>query len=134
MKEVGNGFKKIFREDRGMIVLMGVLFVMGMVLAIHTFLHFKAGGTTMYIGYSDIGKFSGGDWLSLWNSGGYKTGGWAEMAVFPILGLIFGVLHNFLAAQIYVKRGKGYARALIVISMMVVAGAFVLLLRLLGEI
>lgn len=134
MKDIGAGFKKIFREEKGLLVMMLVLFVMGVVLILHTLFHFKAGGTTMYIGYSDIGEFTGGDPLSLWSSGGYRTGGWAEMAVFPILGLILGVLHNLLAVQIFKRRGKGFAMAVVIISMMIAAGAFVLLLRLLGEI
>ena len=134
MKDIGAGFKKIFREEKGLLVMMLVLFVMGVVLILHTLFHFKAGGTTMYIGYSDIGEFTGGDPLSLWSSGGYRTGGWAEMAVFPILGLILGVLHNLLAVQIFKRRGKGSAMAVVIISMMIAAGAFVLLLRLLGEI
>lgn len=88
----------------------------------------------MYIGYSDIGEFSGGDWLSLWSSGGYRTGGWMEMAVFPIMGVVLGVLHNLFAIQVYNRRGRGYAVAMVFLSMMVAAGAFVLLMRLLGEI
>ena len=88
----------------------------------------------MYIGYSDIGEFTGGDPLSLWSSGGYRTGGWAEMAVFPILGVILGVLHNLFAVQAFKRRGKGFAMAVVMISMMIAVGAFVLLMRLLGEI
>lgn len=134
MKDIGAGFKKIFREEKGVLAMMVLLFVMGMLLIFHTFFHFKAGGTTMYIGYSDIGGFSGGDPLSLWNSGGYRTGGWTEMAVFPILGVVLGVLHNLFAVQAFNRKGKGYVVLVLVISMLVAAGAFVLLLRLLGEI
>ncbi len=134
MKEIRAGVKKIFREDKGILVAMLVLFGLGLLLILHTLIHFKAGGTTMYIGYSDIGGFTGGDPLSLWNSGGYRTGGWAEMAVFPILGLILGVLHNLFAIQAYERRGKGFAVTMILLSILVAVGAFVLLLRLLGEI
>ncbi|MBR2861979.1 MAG: hypothetical protein IKB97_00250 [Bacteroidaceae bacterium] len=134
MKDIGAGLKKIFREEKGLLVMMLVLFAMGMVLVLHTLFHFKAGGTTMYIGYSDIGEFTGGDPLSLWSSGGYRTGGWAEMAVFPILGVILGVLHNLFAVQAFRRRGKGFAMAVVMISMMIAVGAFVLLMRLLGEI
>ena len=134
MKDIGAGLKKIFREEKGLLVMMLVLFAMGMVLILHTLFHFKAGGTTMYIGYSDIGEFTGGDPLSLWSSGGYRTGGWAEMAVFPILGVILGVLHNLFAVQAFRRRGKGFAMAVVMISMMIAVGAFVLLMRLLGEI
>ncbi|MBR3233160.1 hypothetical protein IKF74_02685 [Candidatus Saccharibacteria bacterium] len=134
MKDIRAGFRKIFREDKGLLVAMLVLFGFGVLLILHTLIHFKAGGTTMYIGYSDIGGFTGGDPLSLWNSGGYRTGGWAEMAVFPILGLILGVLHNLFAIQAYERRGKGFAVTMVLLSILVAVGAFVLLLRLLGEI
>ena len=56
------------------------------------------------------------------------------MVVFPILGVILGVLHNLFAVQAFNRRGKGYAILVILISMLIAAGAFVLLLRLLGEI
>ncbi|MBQ1528492.1 hypothetical protein IIZ77_02495 [Candidatus Saccharibacteria bacterium] len=134
MKDIRAGFKKIFREDKGLLVAMLVLFGLGVLLVLHTLIHFKAGGTTMYIGYSDIGGFTGGDPLSLWNSGGYRTGGWAEMAVFPILGLVLGVLHNLFAIQVYERRGRGFAITMVLLSILVAVGAFVLLLRLLGEI
>ncbi len=134
MKEIREGFRKIFREDKAVLLMMVVLFMMGLLLVLHTLIHFKAGGTTMYIGYSDIGGFNDGEWLSLWNSGGYRTGGWAEMAVFPILGLVLGVMHNLFAVQVYGRRGRGFAIVMILVSMLVAVGAFVLLLRLLGEI
>ncbi len=134
MKEIGVGLKRIFQKDKGLLLMMIILFAMGLLLALHTLIHFKSGGTTMYIGYSDIGEFTGGEFLSLWNSGGYRTGGWAEMAVFPILGVALGVLHNLFAIQAYNRRGKGFAAIVILLSILVAAGAFVLLLRLLGEI
>ena len=134
MKDIGAGLKKIFQKDKSLLLMMIMLFVMGLLLVLHTLLHFKSGGTTMYIGYSDIGEFTGGDFLSLWNSGGYRTGGWAEMIVFPILGVVLGILHNLFAIQAYNRRGKGFAIIVIILSMLVAAGAFVLLLRLLGEI
>mgnify|MGYP006974695842 CR=1 FL=1 len=65
MKEIGNGFRKIFKEDKLLLVLMFGLFVFGIFLAVHTLLNFKIGGTTMYIGYSDIGEFSGGEFVLL---------------------------------------------------------------------
>ena len=134
MKDIGAGLKKVFQKDKGVLLMMLILFAMGLLLILHTFLHFKAGGTTMYIGYSDIGGFTGGEFLSLWKSGGYRTGGWSEMIVFPILGVILGILHNLFAIQIYNRRGKGFAILMLLLSILVAAGAFLLLMRLLGEI
>lgn len=134
MKDVGAGLKKIFTEERGLFVMMLVLLVMGAELILHTLLHFKTGGTTMYLEYSDIGEFTNGDPLSLWSSGGYRTGGWGEMIVFPILGVILGILHNLFAIQAFRRQGKGFAMAVVIISMVIAVGAFVLLMRLIGEI
>ena len=134
MKEIRAGFKKIFRDDKVFLLGMVVLFALGLLLVLHTFIHFKAGGTTMYIGYSDIGGFDGAAQMSVSNSGEYRTGGWADMVIFPILGLVLGVLHNLFAIQVYERRGKGFAVTMILVSILVAVGAFVLLLRLLGEI
>lgn len=134
MKNIGAGLRKIFRQDKIVLVLMLLLFAFGVLLIVHTFVRFKAGGTTMYIGYSDIGSFSNGEWLSLWSSGGYRTGGWSDMIIFPILGVCLGLFHNLFAIQVYKRRGRGYAIMVIILSMLIAVGAFVLLMRLLGEI
>ena len=133
MKEIGNGVKKIFREDRKLLAGMCLMLILGIILILYTLIHFKTSGTTRYVGYSDIGEFSGGDWLSLWNSGGYRIGGWAEMSVFPILGLTIGVLHNLFAARLYMRRGNGFVYILIILSISVELIALVLLIRLLGN-
>ncbi len=132
MKEIGNGLKKIFRKEKGLLLMMIVLLILGVVLILHTFLHFKAGATTMYLGYSKIGEF-GGDYASLWSSGGYRTGGWAEMSVFPLLGLCLGFLHNLFTVQIYTRKGKGYAYVFLILSLFVAVQVFIYLLKMLGE-
>ncbi|MBQ6130317.1 hypothetical protein IJI72_01325 [Candidatus Saccharibacteria bacterium] len=132
MKEIGLGFKKIFREEKGLLLLMGLLFVLGVALAIHTLIKFKVGTTMFYVGYADIGGFSGGDFLSLWNSGGYRTGDYWAVLVFPIMGLILAVLHNMLAIQIFNRRGKGFAQLFLLMSLLVGGVAFGVLLRLAG--
>ncbi|MBR3256826.1 hypothetical protein IKG02_00850 [Candidatus Saccharibacteria bacterium] len=134
MKEIGNGFKKIFRNDKDFLVLMIVLFLFGMALSIHSFLNLKVVNSSMYIGYSDIGEFSGGEFLSLWNSGGYRTGGWADILFFAVFGMILAVFHNFFAVQVYNRKGKGFAQIFVIISIMVAMIAFIFLLRLLGKI
>jgi hypothetical protein len=134
MKDIGEGLKKIFQKDKGVLLMMLVLFALGLLLILHTLFHFKAGSTTMYIGYSDIGEFTSGEFLSLWNSGGYRTGGWSEMIIFPILGAVLGILHNLFAVQVYNRRGKGLAIVMLMLSILIAVGAFLLLMRLLGEI
>ena len=133
MREIGRGIKRIAKEERGLLAQLIVLFLMGGELILHTLLHFKS-GTSIYIGYSDIGKFSGGELSSLWNSGGYRTGGWLDMAVFLVMGVVLGVMHNLMAIRIMNRREKGYAQTFIVMSMIIWAISFLVLMRLLGEI
>ena len=132
MKEIGLGLKKIFREERGVLLMMGVLFILGIILAIHALWKFRAGTTMFYVGYADIGGFSGGDFLSLWNSGGYRAGDFTAMLVFPVFGISLAVLHNFLAVQIFNRRGKGYAQLFLLMSILVGAVALGILVRLIG--
>ena len=67
------------------------------------------------------------------NSGGYHDGSWMEMLAFPVLALIFGILHNILVVKIYQKRGVGLAMVFGMVSIILVIGAFLVLIRLLGE-
>ncbi|MBQ3293804.1 hypothetical protein IJG96_01570 [Candidatus Saccharibacteria bacterium] len=134
MKKLGRGVIKIFRNDKALFLLMILLFIVGTTLALHTFLHFKGNGTTLYIGYSDIGRFSGGDPMSLWSSGGYRTGGWKDMIAFPILGAVLGVMHNLYAVKVYLRKGKGYAYSMVIVSLVMGAILMMVLMRLLGEI
>ena len=56
-----------------------------------------------------------------------------SMLAFPILAVIFGVVHNVIALRVYRKYGKNMAMAVVVGSMVLVLGAVVMLIRLLGE-
>ena len=55
------------------------------------------------------------------------------MLAFPILAVLFGVVHNFLALKIFERRGDGMAKVIVGVSFLLLIGAFVVLLRLLGE-
>lgn len=125
------GFKKIFREEKGLLFLMILLFISGVFLIIHTLLHYRTGGSAMYVGYSDIGAFADGEFLSLWSSGGYRTGDWAEMAAFPIVGGLLAIFHNIFAVQIYNRRGRGYAQLFVLVSIFMAVVVSVVLFRLL---
>ena len=133
MKDILDIFKKIYQEEKGLLFMMGLLFFLSLIFLIYGILSINTSGSLGYVGYGDIGKFTGGEILSLWNSGGYRSGGWIELMAFPVLGLVIGVLHNFLAAIIYKRRGAGVAKAFILLSGLILIGAFVTLSRLLGE-
>ena len=85
------------------------------------------------VSYGDIGRYQGGEWSSMSNSGGYHDGSWMNMFAFPLLALVFGGLHNLLAVKLYGKRGVAMAKVLVAISIGLVIFTFVVLARLLGE-
>ncbi len=133
MKSLSESFKKIFGEDRGFLGLVFLLFLVGISLFIYTLIRINTGKTLVYVGYGDIGGFTGGEIASLWSSGGYRAGGTGEMVAFPILMMIFGVFHSLIAVQIYERKGKGIARMFILLTFLLMIGAVVTLTRLLGE-
>ena len=52
---------------------------------------------------------------------------------FPILALLFGVVHNFLAVRVYRKYGRDAALVLVVVTMLLVVATVLVIFRLLGE-
>lgn len=119
MKSLSKSLKVIAKEHRPLMFLMLLLFLMGVSLFIFSLVTLKTGSSVVKIGYGDIG--------------GYRDGSWLDMLTFPLLSLIFAILHNFLAVRIFEKRGDGSAKAFILISIILVIGTFIVLLRLLGE-
>ena len=55
------------------------------------------------------------------------------MLTFSFLSVIIGVLHNMIAIKVYKRRGEGIAKAFVVVSMFILIGAFIVLMRLLSE-
>ena len=55
------------------------------------------------------------------------------MLAFPILALLFGVVHNVLAVRIYRKYGRDAALVWVGLTMLMVVATVVVLFRLLGE-
>ena len=71
------------------------------------------------IGYGDIG--------------GYRDGSWTDLIAFPILAIVFGVLHSLIAVKIYHRRGAGMTKFFLITSSMLILGSFIVLIRLLKE-
>lgn len=83
--------------------------------------------TVVIVGYGDVyGEIAG-------LTGGYRRDSWLAMLAFPVLAVVFGVLHNVIALRIYRKYGKETALMFVFASMLLAVGAIVVLLRLLGE-
>ena len=133
MKELKKSFGEIFREQKGVLTGMAILLILSLALLVFSVVTLSPGASVVKVGYGDIGRYQGGEWSSMTNSGGYQDGSWMEMLAFPALALIFGILHNILVVKIYEKRGSGMAILFAGVSIMLVIGAILVLIRLLGE-
>lgn len=119
MGNLKNTFLKLFREQKGLFIMMVVNFLFGLFVFIYTLVAIDPTSAVVRVGYGDIG--------------GYKDGVWTNMFAFPILAVVFGTVHNFLAVKVFQRRGDGMAKVIVAISMMLLIGTLVVFLRLLGE-
>ncbi len=107
--------------------VMVILMVMSVILLIFALVTLKPQNTVVIVGYGDVyGEIAG-------LSGGYRRDSWLNMLAFPILALLYGVIHNVLVLKVYRKYGKDLALVVAVTTMLLIVGTFVVLLRLLGE-
>lgn len=112
-------FLKLFQTERSSFVLMIFNLVFALTLIIFSIISLNPNASVVKIGYGDIG--------------GYRDGSWQDLLAFPLLALIFGVFHNLLALKIFEKRGSGMAKFFLLITTMLIAGTFLVLIRTLGE-
>lgn len=106
---------------------MIVLAIFSLVLLIFSFTTLRPQSTVVIIGYGDVyGEIAG-------ISGGYRRDGWMNMLAFPILALIYGLIHNLLIIKIYRKYSKDVALITALATMLLIIGTFVVIFRLLGE-
>ena len=110
---------KIYRENRSLLVLMMLVFLFAAGLFVFSLTRLDATRAVVKIGYGDIG--------------GYRDGAWSNLIVFPVLAVLFGVLHNFLAMRVYDKRGVSMARFFLITTLMLIFGALIVLIRLSSE-
>ena len=119
MSNFKNIIFEIYRKHKSLLALMVVLFILGAIVLVYSVFTINPNVAVVKIGYGDIG--------------GYRDGTWTNMLVFPVFAGIFGVLHNFLAVKIFEKYGDGIAKVFVVVSILLLVGMFIVLLRLLGE-
>lgn len=120
-------WREICRKQRGLMMAMIVLLLLSVALLIFALTTLRPSSTVVIVGYGDVyGEIAG-------LSGGYRRDSWANMLAFPILALVFGVVHNVLALRVYRKYGKDMALLLVYATMAMVAATVVVILRLLGE-
>ncbi len=133
MEKIKENLKKIYSGERGLFVMQILLFLSSMVLFVFSIFHLSPSSSVVKVGYGDIGRYQGGEWSSMSNSGGYHDGSWLEMLAFPIMAVIFGILHNLVTVRLYERKGAAVAKVFMIVSLFLVAGTFLVLVRLLGE-
>lgn len=133
MKNFREILKEVYGGHKGLLILMALLFVMSLTFFVFSLVNLSPSSAIVKVGYGDIGSFAGDDLTGMRLAGGYRDGGWGNMLTFSFLSVIVGALHNMLALRIYKRRGEGIAKAFVIISMFVIIGAFIVLMRLLSE-
>ena len=133
MKKIPENFKKIFENHKMLLAAQVILLVLSIALFIFSLLNLGSTTTVVKTSYGDIGRYQGGEWSSMANSGGYHDDVWTERFAYPILAIVFGVLHNLIAIKIFEKKGSAMAGYFVLFSVSLVLATFVVLIRLLGE-
>lgn len=133
MKDFVTDVKEIYGKDRSLFYMMIGTAVVAVVLLVFSIFSLSPGSPVVKVGYGDIGRYQGGAWSSMANSGGYHDGAWWNMLAFPLLFLVYGFLHNVIATKLYKKKGAGVARVFIVVTIGLALTTLVVLLRLLSD-
>lgn len=119
MKAFKEDFVKLYHSERGILILMIFNLLLSVILFIFSIIQLNPNAAVVKVGYGDIG--------------GYRDGSWTELIAFPLLALLFGILHNLLAVRIFRKRGGGMTKFFLITTTMLIIGSFLVLIRLLGE-
>lgn len=120
-------WREIVKKQKSLMIMMVVVAVLGIALLFFSLTTLRPQSTVVIVGYGDVyGELAG-------ISGGYRRDSWLNMLAFPILAVIYGFVHNLIIMRIYRKYGKDAAIVMAVVTMMLVGGTVLVLLRLLGE-
>jgi len=109
----------IYKNARGVLVLIIINAILGLLLCIFAILSLNPNAAVVKIGYGDIG--------------GYRDGAWTSMLAFPLLALTFGFLHGILAIRVFQKRGTTMAKFFLIVTTFLIIGTLLVLVRLLSE-
>ena len=119
MKDIKVDIKEIYKHERLMLVMMILNFLASLALLIFSFIKINPASSVIKVGYGDIG--------------GYRDGSWTDLIAFPLLAILFGILHNFIAVRIFHKRGAGITKFFLITTTVLIVGAFIVLTRLVQE-
>ncbi len=116
MKSFKEDFKNIYQGERGGLILMIFNLFFSIGLFVFSATKLNPNSALIKIGYGDLG--------------GYRDGAWGNLLVFPLLAVLFGILHNLLAVRIYHKRGGVYMKLFLTLTTFLIVGTFFLVVRL----
>ena len=133
MKGLIADLKEVYEKHRTLFTLMVVMLVLSIVLLIYSVVNLHPGNSVIKVSYGDIGRYQGGEWSSMSNSGGYHDGAWQAMLVYPLFSLVFGFLHSVIALQIFRKKGDKLASVFVITTIFLILLTLLILWRLLGE-
>ena len=133
MKDLAKDLKEVYVKHRTMFTLMVVVTIFSIILFIYSIVNLHPNASVVKVSYGDIGRYQGGEWSSMSNSGGYHDGPWEAMLVYPMFALLFGILHNVIALRIFRKKGDKIANIFLAVTIALILFATLILWRLLGE-
>ena len=70
MKKILESLKEVFEKHKMLILVMAILLVVSIALLIFSLLNLGSNATVVKTSYGDIGRYQGGEWSSMANSGG----------------------------------------------------------------
>lgn len=106
---------------------MVALLVASVALLIFSLIVMKPQNTVVIVGYGDVyGEIAG-------LSGGYRRDSWLNLLAFPVLALVFGLVHNVIAIRVFQRYGKEAALTFVLATLLLILGAVVVMFRLIGE-
>lgn len=118
---------EICKEHKGLLIAMIGLVILSAVMLILSLSAVRPQSTVVIVGYGDAyGELAG-------LSGGYRRESWLNMLAFPVLAVVFGVLHNLITLRVYRKYGRDTALVVVIATMLMIVGALVVMFRLMGE-
>ncbi len=133
MKNLRENLGEIYKEHRSLFIMMIGVLLVSMLFLIFSLATLSPSSAIVKTGYSDIGSFAGDNLTGMRSAGGYRDGSWGAMFVFPIFAVVIGVLHNLIAVRLCHRRGESSAKAFLAMSLAILIGALIVLIRLLGE-
>lgn len=120
-------WKVISHKHKSLMAAMVALLVVSAVLLIFSLIVMKPQNTVVIVGYGDVyGEIAG-------LSGGYRRDSWLNLLAFPVLALVFGLVHNVIAIRVFQRYGKEAALTFVLATLLLILGAVVVMFRLIGE-